>query len=653
MRGCARMGGLRGRRGGALLGALGALAVLAAVVEAQSVRQFSVGGTSASWAAGGGGTAPTVLMRKVTGHWGRMVEDTTNTPGDAIDYQRRSGWLTPRFFDGQQNIAGRVLEGEGSIIAEHVFYGGEVPFQLEGTVNGDHGVAFERKPTPFEPNLPVRDVWLVLDFASPVGIHRIRFYPRNTAVAATDFPYQSDFLRGYEIWLNPTQTGDATPDLLVEREPRTEQAIVDIEVTPQYARLVKVRSLAALPWEIDEMEVYGTGYMARALYLSDIIDLGAAASIGPVYWTEEVDGDPLFCRLEARVRTGWDRSPILYREIVRDARGVPQDMADVTATRYYALDARDRAPLVEDEDNWSSWKTQGNGELTGAPVPARYVQFQLAFEGDLGSARQVSRLWFDYVRPPVAEALWAEIYPRQTAAEEPATFRYAVRLQAGGAAVGYDRLAVDMPVRASQVRGVAVNGRPVAFGVEAIEGPGLSLRLPLIEADGDVLELTFDLPIFRYGTTFSGRAWNSRYPNAPQALRPGNATTFGPDDEEELSSLFVAIPEGQIGRLVGRISLSSPVLTPNGDGVNDEVALTCNLLQLTAPAPVDVAVYDLAGRAVRTIASQDRGVGPVTWWWDGRSADGELVNPGMYVWVLRVKADALTERHAGTVAVAY
>lgn len=642
-----------GKWGGAPAGVLVILAGLMTPVEAQELSRFEVGGSSASWVDGGRGIAPTVLTRAYTGNWGRTVEDTTNTPGDAIDFQHRSGWLTPRYFDTESNIASRVLEGEGRVMAEHVFFGGEVPFQLEGMVNGDHTVAFERKPTPLEPSLTVRNVWLVLDFASPVGIHRIRFYPRNTVVSSSQYPFESDFLRGYEVWVNATLTSDATPDLLVAREPRNERAVVDIEIPPQYARLVKVRSLAALPFEIDEIEVYGAGYMDRALYLSDIIDLGKPATIGPVHWTEAVDGDSLFSRLDARVRTGWDRSPILYREIVRDSRGVPVRTADVTATRYYLLDRFDRAPLIDDEENWSSWKTQRSGELTAAPVPARFVQFQLAFEGDMDAARQVRRLWFDYVTPPLADTLWAEIYPRQTEAEQPATFRYAVRLRGGGDAAGYDRLTVDTPVRAEQVRGVRLNGQPVAFAVEPVGGTGLSLRLPLIETDGDILELTFDLPIFRYGTTFSGRVWNSEFPTAPQALRPGNATSFGPDDVAELSSLFVAIPEKQIGRLVGRIDLSSPVLTPNGDSANDEVDLTCNLLQLTVPAPVELEVCDLAGRTVRTIASVDRGVGPVTWSWDGRDDSGELVNPGIYVWSLRVKADAFTERHAGTVAVAY
>ena len=646
-----RRGTIQWRRG--LLAGMGLLAGLAGHSQAQSMGRFVMGGTSASWVEGGGGTEPTVLTRKVTGYWDRVVEDTTNAPGNAIGYTHRAGWISPLYFDGETNIASRVLADGGTIVADKAYYGGDVPDQLIGVVNGDHEVAFERKPTPLDPDLRIQGVSVVLDFGRPVGIHRIRFYPRNTVVSTPRFPFHNDYLKGYEVWVNPAETGDATPDLLVERKPQNQRAVVDIEVAPQQVRLVTVRSLVALPYEIDEIEVYGAGFMDHALYLSDIIDLGEPATIGPIRWTEEAVGDPLFSRLDAHVRTGRDSTPILYREVVRGALGAPRQMAEVSPSRYYDLEVRERAPLIEDLAKWSLWKAMRSGELIGAPVPSRYVQVQLDFHGNLGAARQVGRLWFDYVKPPVADTLWAEVYPRRTEAEKPATFRYAVRLRANSSVLGYDRLAVDTPVQARDVRGVALNGRPVEFAVESTDSTALVLRLPLVENDGDVLELTFDLPIFRFGTTFSGRAWNSDFPTVPQAFRPGDAASFGPDDVKELSSLFVAIPEEQIGKLVGRIEISSPILTPNGDHANDELELKCNLLQLIEPAPVELLVLDLAGRGIATIAAEARGVGPVTWFWDGRGSGGDLVAPGIYVWVLRVRADAFTERHAGTVAVVY
>ena len=148
-------------------------------------------------------------------------------------------------------------------------------------------------------------------------------------------------------------------------------------------------------------------------------------------------------------------------------------------------------------------------------------------------------------------------------------------------------------------------------------------------------------------------AINSRWPEVPQILEPGNAITFGPEDIDELSGLSVAIPRSQVGQLIGEIVLSSRLLTPNGDGINDEVEIFFNLLQLTLPTPVAFEIFDLAGRKVHAIFAEEHRLGPAIHRWDGRGADGERLLPGLYVWVLRVEADAFEERHTGTIGVAY
>ncbi|HIC69309.1 MAG TPA: hypothetical protein EYO90_07265, partial [Candidatus Latescibacteria bacterium] len=176
---------------------------------------------------------------------------------------------------------------------------------------------------------------------------------------------------------------------------------------------------------------------------------------------------------------------------------------------------------------------------------------------------------------------------------------------------------------------------------------------PLIDKDGSVLEFTFDLPIFRFGTTFSGRAFNSAAATVPQRLEPGDAADFGPDDFGELSGLFVAIPKAQLGKLVGEIDITTPIFTPNGDGINDHLEIAFNLLQLVEPAPVALDIFDLSGRRVHRVFVEELGIGPTRHVWDGRLQDGSPILPGLYIWVLRVSADAFEERHMGTLGVAY
>ena len=631
-----------------LLAAAGLLLALSAA--AAEVRTFVLGGSEHPWEEGGDGTDPVILA----GSRFSPTLDTTNTPGNGIEFAARRGWISPTFFDGSRNIAGLVLEGKGSITAPNSSTSATVlrRAQLEGTVNGDHEVAFERKPVPFNPVVPAFGIWIILDFGQRVGVERIRFYPRNTVVASPDHPFHNDFLRGYEVWLNEqlTSTIKGVPDRLAVREHDNEEPVVDVPLTPQYVRLIKLRSLTELPFEVDEIEVYGTGYLPHGTYLSDLIDLGSPATIGSIRWREQVLGEELFSNLTVGMRSGLDDTPILFLQRIQEFMSVR--IVEVTAEEYWGLPRSEQVTLQEDLENWSPWKTVENRGLNPAPAPRRFVRFRMEFAGGLFDTRLLERLEFDYLQPPIADTLRAEVFPRLARAEEPATFRYAVLLRGRGDIHGYDRLEIDSNAPVEGIRNVQVAGVPVEFEIESSTRDGFRISLPRIDRDGSVLELTFDIPIFRFGTTFTGRVFDSRFPTVPQRLEPGNAVDFGPGDIDELSHLTVEIPKEQIGRLVGEIVLDSRVVTPNGDGANDELRVRFNLLQVVRSVPVSLDLYDLSGRSIASLQAE-RDLGPASFTWDGRTAGGRRALPGTYVWVLRVAADAFEETHSGVLAVAW
>ncbi|HCL28815.1 MAG TPA: hypothetical protein DIC52_10300 [Candidatus Latescibacteria bacterium] len=628
-----------------MIGALLVFCLAGSPLLAQPSRTFVLGDQLTTWESGGRGLDALVVKRRYL-----AIIDTTNTPGDAIDFDLRRGWITPLFFDPDVNIAQRVLSG-GSITAPNAGRGNED--QLEGTVNEDHLVAFLRKPTFFEPNVTIRGVRVILDFDPPIGVHRVRFYPRNTVVATPSAPFQTDFLRGYEILLNIVHRSASSPDVLVGRSTENDDPIVDVEIPDQYARFVTVKALSDVPFEIDEIEVYGRGFLQQSRYLSDVIDLGSAATIGPVAWVEDVIGNPLASSLSVRMRTGIDPQPLRFAKKLYDDLGALAGVEDISPTLYWTLEPGVQEPVTEDLQNWSPWTPLRNGQLIQAPNPRQYVQFRLDFSADLADACAVDELSFDYLQPPIADGLVAEVFPRLAQAEEPATFRYAVRLQSNGNIRGFDRLEVDTNVEVTSIREVSLNGEPLEFDIDFIEPLTFGLSIPLIQADDSLLKFTFDLPIFRFGTTFSGRAYHSDSSALPQALRPGDATEFGPSDFAELSSLSVAVPKSQIGTLVGEIQFDSRVITPNGDGVHDELRVFFNLLQLTRPAQATLMLFDLAGRRVVTLFDAEQGIGPVEVAWNGIADNGNLVLPGNYVWTLEVHADAFTERHQGVVGVAF
>jgi hypothetical protein len=613
--------------------------------SAQPARTFVLGDGARPWTSGGRGTDPIFVLNAFQGE-----VELTNAPGSTIDFDLSPGWIAPLRFDESENIAARVLTS-GRITAPTSGRGLEN--QLTGTVNGDHAVAFERKPTLFEPQVTTRGIWLILDFGSPIGITRMRFYPRNTVVATPTAPFHNDFLRGYEVWINEHLDSFDTPDALMARDARNEDAIVDVAIPAQYARYVKIKSLADQPFEIDEVEVYGTGFLRQGLYYTDMIDLGDRAAVGVVDWVEQAIGTPEFSSLSVRVRTGLDDTPLVFREFIPGDTPGQGTYNEVTREEYTELLPTSRGGIIEDQVNWSPWFASNNGELIAAPNPRQYIQFQFEFNGGLFTARQVDELAFAYIQPPLAGRLVAEIFPRIARAEEAATFRYAVRLDHEGDPVrGYDRIEIDTGVAITAVREIKLNGEPYDFNIDFVRADGFGISFALVAEESALLELTFDLPIFRFGTTFSGRAFNSRAPEVPQAFTPGDAMEFEPADIAELSGLSVAIPKPQIGKLIGDIAIASRIFSPNGDGINDVWDVFFNVLQLTRPAPVLLELYDLSGHKLATLIDEERGIGPVELAWDGR-VGGELLLPGTYVWVLRVKADAFEEKHTGTLAIAY
>ena len=103
----------------------------------------------------------------------------------------------------------------------------------------------------------------------------------------------------------------------------------------------------------------------------------------------------------------------------------------------------------------------------------------------------------------------------------------------------------------------------------------------------------------------------------PQPIEPGDASAAV--STNSLRVLGAANPAAEI---VQRVRLSSGVVTPNGDGVNDRLAIEYALFLLPAPVPVVLEVYDLAGnrRAHEEVGAQ--GTGPQRALWDGRDEQG-------------------------------
>jgi len=158
------------------------------------------------------------------------------------------------------------------------------------------------------------------------------------------------------------------------------------------------------------------------------------------------------------------------------------------------------------------------------------------------------------------------------------------------------------------------------------------------------IRLIFTAVPLHYHTIFRGWLLDTGG-SLPQPVHAGNA-----GEQINTSSLSVF---GSLVETLSRFALSSRVVTPNGDGTNDVVAISYDLVHLVGQADVVVAIYDLAGRLVDVVSSARRPAGMhVEEWW-GADGAAEALPPGNYICRITVKTQTGSVERSKLIAVAY
>jgi hypothetical protein len=167
-----------------------------------------------------------------------------------------------------------------------------------------------------------------------------------------------------------------------------------------------------------------------------------------------------------------------------------------------------------------------------------------------------------------------------------------------------------------------------------------------ISTSGQVLRISFQTLVTVYGTTFFAKVFDSQLDALGQEVIPGDASAISESDRLSV--------HGELRReLVLGFSASPPVFTPNGDGINDQGVVTYVLLRALNPVPLELTIYDLAGKAVRQLQRASGLNGPQQANWDGLDDQGNQVPPGLYLVRLSVDTDTGSETQSQLVGVVY
>lgn len=501
---------------------------------------------------------------------------------------------------------------------------------------------------------PQHKYW-VFDFGGRFFVDRVRFYPRprfattrfveRFILGTSDGDPLADGTREYEVsWRNSTLDFD-----IVHRIRENTQAVMELALPDEPIQQVFIE----LPennrgiWEIAEFEIYGTGPAAFSRYTSNIIDLGQPVALGGLTWGGQLDAE---ARIELSVRTGDDDDPNTYWR--RTFRGTERTRFDATGQpltlqTYNRLQRGEQAGFTPDVEDWNFWSApfafaEGRGAMPSDRL-RRYAQFRAEFHSTAAATGHLAYLQFSASIPPLASQAFGQIHPLRAPALTPTLFTFYLEPHIAADDLGFDHLAIATTAQVQAVEAVRIGGIDVAHTVQHT-AEGFETALPRMDQQrtGERVEVDFWAEVFAYNTHFAGRIRDSTRPfEVAQPVPP--KTTNG------LQVALLSLDQP----LIGRLALQPPTFTPNGDGRNDAVQIEYDLLYLVDATHVELAVFDLAGRAVGVIYDGLATSGRFAVEWDGRTPSGGLVPPGSYLVRLTAAIDRGPQHRQRLVSVVY
>lgn len=169
-----------------------------------------------------------------------------------------------------------------------------------------------------------------------------------------------------------------------------------------------------------------------------------------------------------------------------------------------------------------------------------------------------------------------------------------------------------------------------------------------VVGQGDLVRLRFAARVFLQGANVKVAVRNSTVSELWQEAQAGEITAAGPGSSLEIQALGGS-------EVVSQVQVAPNPFTPNGDAINEQTVISFSLFKVHVARSVQVRMFSLDGRRVRTLTATVSG-GAQTFAWDGRDDQGALVPPGLYIAQIDAETDAADvsgQRVARLIGVAY
>ncbi len=397
------------------------------------------------------------------------------------------------------------------------------------------------------------------------------------------------------------------------------------------------------------VQLYGQGFQPEVQLQSDLIRLDGRRNLLSIEWDADT---PPGTNVLIQTRTGNELGEVLHY--------FKSDGTEISKTEYNNPTLLDifKGDIVAEEvegDDWSGWSAPYEdmaGSSISSPSPRKFLKVQATMlSEDPAISATLKSLKLNFAEP-VAQGLMGEVTPfRVDSLGVERVFSLYVRPEFGSRDPGFDQMLLvtppDMPLEfvglyagSDEDFSDAVDMASLQVAdVEVVATAADSLRLAFAAVrpggEVEVMRLDFKTTLFGMGAVLQAALQNSAAGgDAWQRVDPGDALA---DVEGNTITLVGNVTRGD---LLTEVEVRPRIFTPNGDGINDEAVFAFKVVRLSDDSPVEVAIYDLSGRAVQKLVEQRSiSTGEYAIGWDGKDASGGQVPPGIYYVRLKLAAD--------------
>lgn len=385
----------------------------------------------------------------------------------------------------------------------------------------------------------------------------------------------------------------------------------------------------------EEIQVFGEGYPLATGFRSPLIDLQDGKSLDTVDWQAQT---PLGTRVEIRSRTG--------NEIAERYAFYDKNDKEVTEKKYYKLIPSFRGAIDTTRiagGDWSPWSNiyGAPGAAFQSPSPRRYLELDIRLVSDNPQQAATFEWLAVNFTDPLASEVVGEVFPLEAMPGQQTQFSYFLRPT--NTASGFDQISIEASTT-PRFTAAFIDGAKVEVATATL-AQGFLATFPRRILSDQLVELRFTSPIYLQSTRFDAFLQDSDRAQTRQMVDPGDAAT-----QVASSTNIVRIPLATA--LFSNLSFTPPLITPNGDGINDRLQVSFDLINVLSARPLRLQLYDLAGRLLYAI-EREAAAGRQELHWDGRDQSGQLAPPGLYLLELHIAGDAGDRSVRRTIAVAF